>query len=151
MHVSFGHLNRPKSKFWIVTHRAKPIRFVRIRNAGLNETGVQANNNPQSTSNNRVFVFCVCSHLWVFVSNFTEFDAVRLYKLYRNAVKKREDNENASNAQAQNVDSSSQSSAPAKKRPHEDGKHSEAHASVKRLHVDNHSDNSRDASSSRDR
>merc|ERR1712183_102863 len=31
------------------------------------------------------------SHLWFFVSNFTEFDAMKLFKLYRHAVKK--DNE----------------------------------------------------------
>merc|ERR1711962_1796579 len=28
------------------------------------------------------------SHLWFFVSNFTEFDAMKLFKLYRHAVKK---------------------------------------------------------------
>lgn len=30
------------------------------------------------------------SHLWVFVSKFTEFDATHLHKLYKHAVKKRE-------------------------------------------------------------
>ena len=41
-----------------------------------------------------------CSNLWVFVSKFTEFDAVRLYKLYKHAVKKREeDQEKTSGAQ----------------------------------------------------
>lgn len=35
------------------------------------------------------------SNLWVFVSKFTEFDAIRLYKLYKNAVKKREDSQRA--------------------------------------------------------
>ena len=33
------------------------------------------------------------SNLWVFVSKFTEFDAIRLYKLYKHAVKKREEDQ----------------------------------------------------------
>ena len=36
-------------------------------------------------------VFSAVRNLWVFVSKFTEFDATRLHKLYKHAVKKRED------------------------------------------------------------
>lgn len=36
------------------------------------------------------FSLC-CSNLWMFVSKFTEFDASRLHKLYKHAVKKREE------------------------------------------------------------
>merc|ERR1711936_624287 len=38
------------------------------------------------------------SHLWFFVSNFTEFDAMKLFKLYRHAVKK--DNEGGGEKEA---------------------------------------------------
>lgn len=34
------------------------------------------------------FSFFICSNLWYFVSKFTEFDAKKLFKLYRNATKK---------------------------------------------------------------
>ena len=33
---------------------------------------------------------CVCSYLWVFVSKFTDFDASRLHRLYKQALKKQE-------------------------------------------------------------
>ena len=33
---------------------------------------------------------CVCSYLWVFVSQFTVFDASRLHRLYRQALKKQD-------------------------------------------------------------
>ena len=37
----------------------------------------------------RHFVYIsVCSNLWYFVSKFTEFDAKKLFKLYRHAKKK---------------------------------------------------------------
>ncbi len=136
--------------------------------------------------------FCLtsfCSNLWVFVSKFTEFDALRLYKLYKHAVKKREDNSNAaSNATVsflqlsvwQNVriaklhththkpfmvvrcfnlfqsKESSHNTSP-KKRSHDDSsKHKEVkpakrpHAAVIENHSENSRDASRDASSSRD-
>ena len=35
--------------------------------------------------------FSLFSHLWIFVSKFTEFDAKRLHKLYKHAVKKRDE------------------------------------------------------------
>ena len=38
-------------------------------------------------------VLFICSNMWVFESKFTEFDAVRLYKLYKHAVKKREEDQ----------------------------------------------------------
>ena len=34
-------------------------------------------------------VFVVHRNLWIFVSKFTEFDARKLHKLYKHAVKKR--------------------------------------------------------------
>ena len=33
---------------------------------------------------------CVCSYLWVFVSQFTDFDASRLHRLYKQALKKQQ-------------------------------------------------------------
>lgn len=38
--------------------------------------------------NNFRDVFFFRSNLWYFVSKFTEFDAKKLFKLYRNAIKK---------------------------------------------------------------
>lgn len=32
-----------------------------------------------------------CSHLWIFVSKFTEFDDQKLHKLYKRAYRKREE------------------------------------------------------------
>lgn len=33
-----------------------------------------------------------CRNLWIFVSKFTEFDARKLHKLYKHAIKKRQEN-----------------------------------------------------------
>ena len=34
---------------------------------------------------------CYFSYLWIFVSKFTEFDAKKLHKLFKHALKKREE------------------------------------------------------------
>lgn len=47
---------------------------------------------------NRVFYICstvfvfIYRNLWIFVSKFTEFDARKLHKLYKHAIKKRQEN-----------------------------------------------------------
>uniref|UniRef100_A0A671KVG6 Chromodomain-helicase-DNA-binding protein 1-like n=1 Tax=Sinocyclocheilus anshuiensis TaxID=1608454 RepID=A0A671KVG6_9TELE len=44
-------------------------------------------------------------NLWIFVSKFTEFDARKLHKLYKHAIKKRQENaQNTSTVNAQNVE-----------------------------------------------
>lgn len=40
------------------------------------------------------------SNLWYFVSKFTEFDAKKLYKLYKHATKKSEDNSNSNSKES---------------------------------------------------
>ncbi len=37
-------------------------------------------------------VFFFFRNLWIFVSKFTEFDARKLHKLYKHAIKKRQEN-----------------------------------------------------------
>ena len=43
-----------------------------------------------------VFRFSFYSNLWYFVSKFTEFDAKKLFKLYKHAVKKDQDKKGSS-------------------------------------------------------
>lgn len=37
-------------------------------------------------------LFVFYRNLWIFVSKFTEFDARKLHKLYKHAIKKRQEN-----------------------------------------------------------
>ena len=37
-------------------------------------------------------ILCFNRNLWIFVSKFTEFDARKLHKLYKHAIKKRQEN-----------------------------------------------------------
>lgn len=40
----------------------------------------------------KLVVFVFYRNLWIFVSKFTEFDARKLHKLYKHAIKKRQEN-----------------------------------------------------------
>jgi len=48
-------------------------------------------------------LYYLCSYLWVFVSQFTEFDATRLHKLYKHALKKQEDSHDREPGEASGI------------------------------------------------
>uniref|UniRef100_A0A1A7Y604 Stress-activated protein kinase JNK n=1 Tax=Iconisemion striatum TaxID=60296 RepID=A0A1A7Y604_9TELE len=71
-------------------------------------------------------------NLWIFVSKFTEFDARKLHKLYKHAIKKRQENAQAMEQNTRNLNT-----------------HSYKHADVERLKdSSHHDDSSRDSYSS---
>ena len=41
-----------------------------------------------------IIILSFCSNLWYFVSKFTEFDAKKLFKIYRHTLKKQQGGEN---------------------------------------------------------
>ncbi|XP_065096609.1 chromodomain-helicase-DNA-binding protein 1 [Paramisgurnus dabryanus] len=70
-------------------------------------------------------------NLWIFVSKFTEFDARKLHKLYKHAIKKRQENVQAVEQNTSTVNTQS-------------AKHSD----IERIKESQHDDSSRDSSSS---
>ncbi|XP_052277549.1 chromodomain-helicase-DNA-binding protein 1-like isoform X3 [Dreissena polymorpha] len=83
-------------------------------------------NNPEKIKQWRCY-------LWNFVSKFTEFDARKLHKLYKHALKKRD-------MERDKDESSSRVHDKHSKRPHEDGKSNNYNA--KRPHIEDSSSNS---------
>lgn len=73
-------------------------------------------------------------NLWIFVSKFTEFDARKLHKLYKHAIKKRQENAQAMEQNTRNTNT-----------------HGYKHADIERLKDNSHQDDSSRDSYSSDR
>ncbi|XP_035523692.1 chromodomain-helicase-DNA-binding protein 1-like [Morone saxatilis] len=73
-------------------------------------------------------------NLWIFVSKFTEFDARKLHKLYKHAIKKRQENAQAMEQNTRNINT-----------------HGYKHADIERLKDNSHQDESSRDSCSSDR